>query len=198
MPDSERSAALHGAIVLAAGGSSRLGRAKQLLLHRGETLVHRAARLALTTTPHDAVIVLGAHAGSLSSHIDDLPIRRVDCADWQTGMGASLRAGVAALAADCAGVLIVLCDQPALDAAHLQALCALWRERPEHGAASLYRGHAGVPALLPRTWFTDLDWRADDRGARDLISARRDRIGLIANEALACDIDHPEDLAQLS
>ncbi len=189
---------MHGIVLLAAGDSARLGRAKQLLIYRGETLVRRAARAAMATAPDDAVIVLGAQADSIFTQVEDLPLRRVDCADWPKGMGASLRAGIAALSAACTGALIVLCDQPHLEAAHLESLCAVWRSQPLRAAASLYAGRLGVPALLPRAWFADLRTLGSDRGARDLLAARGDQVIAITNEALALDLDRPGDLALLS
>jgi CTP:molybdopterin cytidylyltransferase MocA len=189
--------AAHGVVVLAAGASTRLGRPKQLLKWRGETLVHRAARLGLATRPHDAVVVVGARADAVFAQMRGLAIRRIDCADWQRGLGASLHAGVAALSPLCAGVLVLLCDQPALDESHLAALCAAWRRAPARGAASFYAGRPGAPALLPRAWFDELDATAD-RGMRDLLAQRADRIDPIANDALAIDIDRPDDLRYLS
>ena len=185
----------HGVVVLAAGASRRLGQAKQLLRIDGETLVHRAARLALSTQPAAAVLVVGADADSVGAAASDLPLRRVDCIDWQRGMGASLHAGLAALPAECAGALVVLCDQPALDTDHLAALVAAWRADPDAASASSYAGRAGVPALLPRCWFDDLRRDADDHGARALLARRRDAVTLIVNEALALDIDTPAQFA---
>ena len=187
-------AATHGLVVLAAGASRRLGQTKQLLTLRGETLVHRAARLGLATQPRAAVIVLGADADAVHASVRDLGVRRVDCADWTLGMGASLRAGLAALPLECAGALIVTCDQPALDALHLDKLVAAWRANPVDAAASAYAGRLGVPALLPRAWFAQLD-HSDDRGARDMLMRHREEIVAIDNEALALDIDHSGDLA---
>jgi CTP:molybdopterin cytidylyltransferase MocA len=197
MPPENIPVAVHGLIVLAAGNSSRLQQSKQLLRYRGESLVRRAARLGLSTAPFDAVVVVGAQADAVFSEVVDLAVRRVDCADWPSGMGASLRAGVAALRPACVGVLVVLCDQPALDSAHLDAVTKVWHEMPVSGVASYYRGHAGVPALLPRSWFSDLAVAAGDRGARDLIAARAEQIRLLTNESLALDIDRPEDLSNL-
>ncbi|MEP6938356.1 MAG: nucleotidyltransferase family protein [Rudaea sp.] len=186
----------HGLVVLAAGASTRLGRSKQLLTLDGEVLVHRTARVALATAPRDAVIVLGNGAASVHAEVRQLPLRRVDCREWRDGMNASLRAGLAALSAECAGALVVLCDQPWLDVQHLQALCATWRLAPHGAAASFYQGRLGAPALLPRGWFAQLA-SVGDRGARDLLEARRGEVGRVANEALAIDIDEPADLAAL-
>ncbi|MBW8367238.1 MAG: nucleotidyltransferase family protein, partial [Arenimonas sp.] len=157
----------HGVLLLAAGGSKRLGQAKQLLEFGGESLVHRAARLALQTAPADAVLVLGAHADAVLAGVATLALRPVRCADWQHGMGASLRDGLAALSPACDGALVLLCDQPDLDADHLLALVDAWRRDPSRAAASAYAGVLGVPALLPRDWFKELAGLDADGGARD-------------------------------
>lgn len=187
----------HGVVVLAAGGSQRLGHPKQLLKHEGETLVRRAARAAIAMHPADAVIVVGAQGEIVFDEVRDLAIRRVECADWQTGLGASLRVGLSALSPKCSGALIVLCDQPALDADHLAVLCRTWHAAPDRAAASFYAGKLGVPALLPRAWFDDAMRIPGDRGARDLLARRGGSVVAIANEALAADVDVAADLSQL-
>lgn len=183
----------HGAIVLAAGASRRLGRPKQLVEIGGETLLHRATRAALATRPADLVVVLGYGATLLAAAVSDLDVRCINAASWQHGMGHSLRSGVDALDPDCEGVLIVLCDQPALEAAHLQQLVACWRDAPRGAAASGYAQTVGVPALLPRDWLHSADF-AGDRGARRLLQARAAETRVVMNEALARDIDLPGDL----
>lgn len=184
----------HALVLLAAGGSRRLGQPKQLLAFEGEALVQRAARLGLATAPACALLVLGAQAQAVQAATQALPLQRVDCPDWAAGLGASLRAGLAAVPDDCDGALVLLCDQPALDAAHLQALVAAWRAAPDRAAASAYAGVLGVPALLPRAWFGALCFDGD-RGARDLLRGRADRVTALAAPGLAHDIDRPADLA---
>jgi molybdenum cofactor cytidylyltransferase/nicotine blue oxidoreductase len=88
--------------------------------------------------------------------------------------------------------LIVVCDQPALDAAHLRALTAAWRAAPQRAVASAYAQRLGVPALLPRAWFGEIAY--GDSGARQLLARRRADVAAIENEALARDIDWPGDL----
>jgi len=183
--------------VLAAGASRRLGKSKQLLRMHGEPLVRRALRLGLATQPRDALIVLGAEADAVYASVADLGAPRVDCADWRLGMSASLRAGLAALPSECAGALIVLCDQPALDVPHLDALVAAWRANPRGAAASCYAGRLGVPALLPRAWFGELMADAGDQGARALLARRRAEVAAVVNEPLALDIDRDRDLERL-
>lgn len=187
----------HGLVLLAAGASRRLGRPKQLVVVDGETLVVRAARSALATSPADAVIVLGHDAASIGAAVAGLPLRTVVAKDWQAGMGASLAAGVAALDARCHAVLVVLCDQPSLDAGHCAALVDAWRRAPHHAAASAYDGVLGVPAVLPRAWLERPGALAGDRGARELLRADPSLVTAIAAPALAQDVDRFEDLSQI-
>ena len=185
---------IHGAILLAAGASTRLGRAKQLVEIGGEPLLRRAARALLASEPHDCVVVLGHAADAMREVLDDLDVRCIVASDHARGLSASLRAGLAALDARCAGALIVLTDQPALDAAHLLALRDAWRTRPVRAVASAYAGVLGVPAVLPRAWFDELTALHGDVGARALLRDRAQHVVAIDAPALERDIDTPDDL----
>ena len=187
------SAVAHGAVVLAAGASRRLGRPKALLQQNGESLLRRATRLALDTRALDTVVVLGAEAAA-SRELEGLAARAIACPDWDEGLAASLRTGIAALDPRCACALVLLCDQPALDGAHLAALLAAWQAHPGHAAASAYAGVRGVPAILPRAWFGAVARLRGDAGARELLRTRDDVV-VVSGPGLARDIDTPADLA---
>jgi CTP:molybdopterin cytidylyltransferase MocA len=182
----------HGAIVLAAGASTRLGRPKQLVEVDGEPLLRRVARSALATLPLECVVVLDGGA-PFEATLAGLDLRIVRIEDGHAGMAASLRAGVAALDARCAGALVAVTDQPALDAGHLDALCATWRAAPTLAVASAYANVVGVPALLPRSWFGAVASLSGDVGARELLRSRSDVVAIAAPK-LARDIDTPRDL----
>ncbi|HKE48655.1 MAG TPA: nucleotidyltransferase family protein [Rhodanobacteraceae bacterium] len=188
------SAASHGAVVLAAGASTRLSRAKQLVEIDGEPLLRRVARCALATRPRECVVVLSEGGEHFETALEGLEVRVVRIADAATGMSAALRAGIGALDAQCSGALVVVTDQPALAESHLHALCEKWRAAPQRAAASAYAGVIGVPALLPRSWFADVAALHGDVGARDLLRSRAGVIA-IAAPALAHDIDVPGDMA---
>lgn len=188
-------AAVHGAVLLAAGASRRLGHAKQLIEIDGEPLLRRAARALLATQPLECVVVLGHDAARMRAALAGWPVREVLAADHEEGLSASLRAGVAALDARCAGALVALTDQPALQVDHLLALCDAWRAQPQDAVASAYAGVLGVPALLPRAWFADVARLRGDVGARELLRLR----GAVplAAPALAHDVDTPADRERL-
>jgi CTP:molybdopterin cytidylyltransferase MocA len=196
MPD--RAPLRHGVVVLAAGRSQRLGLAKQLLCIDGETLVHRATRLGLGTAPADCVVVCAQVPGAVSEALADLACRCLPCVDAAQGMSASLRCALRALSPECAAALILLTDQPHLDAAHLQALLAGWGGATDRAAASAYGGCIGVPAVLPRSWFADLEQLDGDTGARALLRARRAEVCVVEAAQLAADIDSPDDLDKMN
>jgi len=184
----------HAALVLAAGASTRLGQPKQRLLRDGETLLHRAARLALATAPRRCLIALGAEAATLCPLLADLPVEIVEVDNWRDGLSASLAALRAALGEPALSrVLIVGCDQPALELAHLQALLDAAADAP---AFSTYAGVRGLPAALPMA-----RWRAatlaGDEGLRSIArDAAAGTIAVVDAPALALDIDTPADLAE--
>jgi molybdenum cofactor cytidylyltransferase len=104
-----------GIILLAAGGSSRLGTPKQLLPLDGDTLLGRAARAALATRADRVVVVLGAHADACLATLTGLAVEIVVNTAWAEGQASSLRAGLAQLLSagpvpDAA--IVMLCDQP--------------------------------------------------------------------------------------
>lgn len=183
----------HAVIILAAGGSKRLGTAKQLVTIDGESLLNRTIRIALDTQPQQTLVVLGHDADRIYASIEAPEVQRVDCIDWQLGMSASLRSGIQNVTTDCQGAVVVLCDQPGLTAEHLNALLNKWHIHPDSAIASAYADVAGVPAIFPRSWFKELLAVEGDQGARTLLRRGRGILQMPAPE-LAADLDHPDDL----
>lgn len=183
----------HAVVILAAGASRRLGTPKQLLSINGELLINRIIRVALTTRPAQTLLVLGHGADEIHAMVHDDNVARIDCSDWQSGMSASLRAGIDGVDSRCDGALILLCDQPELASEHLQSIVQTWRQHPDHAVASRYQSTLGVPALLPRSWFPKIGAIGGDQGARELLRSLPQVIG-IPSPQLARDIDFPWDL----
>src|SRR4051794_3743997 len=111
-----------GAIILAAGPSSRLGTPKQTILYEGKTLLQHAAEAAAGAGCHPVIIVLGAHTNTILAHFHYESATIVHNHHWHEGMGTSIAVGMDALlkaegTADA--VVIMVCDQPFADAALL-------------------------------------------------------------------------------
>jgi molybdenum cofactor cytidylyltransferase len=182
-----------GAIILAAGASRRLGRAKQLVVYEGETLLARVVRLVREAGVPWVVVVLGAEYEAIVEAVDLSAVHVVRNTEWEQGMAGSIHAGLSALDADAAGAMILTCDQPRLSVLHLLALVAAFDA--QGGAeivASEYAGGVGVPAIFPREVFAELYGLIGDKGARGLLYGDGVvRVGFSGGEV---DVDTPEDL----
>ncbi len=185
----------HAAVLLAAGVSERLGQPKQLLRSDGETLLHRMARLAASTTPATLVIALPAHAHAMIELLRDLPDVKIIHPEPGKGMGASLQAAADSVRA-FPRVLVLGCDQPALEAAHLHALLEGAKHSEAGCAATVLPEAVGVPAVVPGSWFEELDSASGNAGFRKrLRTLPRQHLSLIHAPGLALDIDTLDDLA---
>jgi molybdenum cofactor cytidylyltransferase len=126
---------------------------------------------------------------------DKPSLRVVEVEDWAEGMGASLRAGIAALPVDCAGAFIFLGDMPRIPVSILVPLA----EAVGAGAlaaAPMLDGRQGHPVLLSAALFPDLSSLSGDRGARSLLERLGDRLAYIqaADDGVLFDVDLREDL----
>jgi CTP:molybdopterin cytidylyltransferase MocA len=162
-----------GAVVLAAGASTRFGAPKQRLLL--EPVLERLR----TTGVDEIVVVLGAHDVATAA-------RTVHCSDWERGPGASLRCGLAALDAETEAAVVVLADGPELSPAAVERVIEAWRTGAGPVVAASYGGVRGHPVLLAReAWPT-----VPDEGARALepVLVAADDVGHPG------DVDYPDDL----
>lgn len=189
------------AMVLAAGASRRLGQPKQLLKYRGETLIERAIRMANEAGAAPVIAVLGAHFEIICASIafNDSILSIND--RWQRGIATSIQSGLRTLEVvgkDAAGILIMSCDQPRLTAEHLRALIEAFNAQGQRAiVASAYAGVHGVPAVFPRSVFTDLRTLKGDQGARALFAHPPCSLIALDFEGGEVDIDQPSDLAEL-
>jgi len=174
-----------------------LGQPKQLVRWDGTTLLRRAANLSPTPSPGrscltgkgEFVVVLGAHAERCLPELEGLPVKIVLAENWQEGMAASLRAGIAAVA-HCDAALVLLCDQPDVTEAHLTALLDAFE--PGSIVASDYGPHLGPPCVFDRAFFPELLALTGDQGARKLLQRHAPRS--VPFPGGLHDIDTPADL----
>lgn len=185
-----------GAVILAAGSSSRMGRPKQTLQFQGTSLLRRAAIAALDATCHPVVVVTGAHAELCRRELDQLDVREAFNPSWETGMGSSVRAGIEALIdidAGLAAAVLVLCDQPHVTSEVVSSLLAAHRTTGRPVIASAYGENFGVPALFSRTLFTELTQLAGWTGAKEIIKRHRSETHFLPFADGEVDVDTPDD-----
>jgi len=188
-----------GCVLLAAGGSRRMGSPKQLLPYRGRPLLRHAAEVALETECRPVIVVLGAEADALGGVLAGLPVETVMNPLWEEGMGTSIRAGVtAAEAHDVDGLILGLADQPLVTADLLHRLVREFLRTGQPIVASAYAGTVGVPAFFERRYFPSLTALAPEQGCKGLILGHRDEAILLDCPEAEADIDTPEEYARLS
>jgi molybdenum cofactor cytidylyltransferase len=185
-----------GGLLLAAGGSSRMGRPKQLVEFEGTSLIRIAARALTASGCNPLVAVVGAEIDRSTREIEDLPLQITVNDEWQSGISTSLRSGVRSLLvidADLDGILITLCDQPLVNGGHLAEMLQRFGRTDAHVVAARYDGRPGVPALFSAKFFDRLMLLNGDQGARQLIRDSDDVECLDLPEA-AADIDWAADI----
>ena len=187
-------------IVLAAGGSTRLGSPKQLLVYEGKTLLRRAAETALATGCRPVVVVLGAGAEAHRTELAGLDACVVVNPTWERGMGSSLRLGMAALEneARADAVLLTLCDQPFVGKDELERLIHAWDGGRQCSiAAAAYGETLGVPAVFGREYFNELAALPDAAGAKPILQRHATHTAAVPMPEAATDIDTREQYERI-
>jgi molybdenum cofactor cytidylyltransferase len=172
---------------------------KQLLVYRGQTLVRRAAETALASVCRPVVVVLGANAVSVGNELE-LPVIVTRNREWETGMASSIRAGLeAVLAADAGveGIVVMLCDQPFVNAKLIDTLTELRHETRKTIVATQYGETRGVPALFGRELFAEIGQLNGHEGARQIIRNHPNDTVVVPFAAAAIDIDTQQDYEAL-
>jgi molybdenum cofactor cytidylyltransferase len=187
------------AVVLAAGGASRFGSAKQLAKLDGVPLLEHAIRAVQAVPGIDRiVVVLGARADEIRAGVDFGSAEVVVCEDWASGQAASLRCGIAAVADDADAVVLTLGDMPKVTP---QAIARFVELAAAHGphtrARGTFDGAPGHPVALGSAYFRDVAALEGDVGARDVLK----RIGAypieIGHLCSGIDVDTPQALEDL-
>jgi len=184
------------AVVLAAGGSTRLGEPKQLLRLAGETLVRRAVRIALEAGCAPVVAVLGAGAAAIECELDGSGAEIAINPDWAQGLGTSIRCGLTHCS-NADAVLLLACDQPFITPALLRTLLEAQATSGQPIAAAQYADTLGIPAVFARSCFEELRNLPDESGAKPLLIANPAHVVPVPFASAALDIDTRADLAQL-
>jgi len=186
------------AIILAAGASRRLGQPKQLVQVAGETLLARTIRMVGEAEADPVFVVLGAHHEVIAANVDLSHVHPVCNPHWEQGIASSIQAGMNAMQQfdpEAEAVLLLVCDQPRLSAAHLRSLIEAYEQSVGSTiVASEYAGIAGIPAIFPASQFARLMALKGDAGARFLLrDPALPRVAL-SLEGGEIDVDTPSDL----
>ena len=183
-------------IIPAAGGSSRLGQPKQLVVFEEEPLVRRAARTAIESGASQVIVVVGCAAQEVIQALDGIPVEIIVNPNWQLGLGGSIRHGAEEIRRDVDAVVVTLCDMPRIPPGLLSDLADAVRSGNPPVAAAEYDCHLGPPCAFHSSQFAALRGLNGETGARAIIGMSP-KVAMIEFPGGSCDIDTPEDVANL-
>jgi len=184
-------------VILAAGGSSRFGRSKQLLEWKGQTFIRNAAELGIQSGLSPVVVVTGAEREAAESELQDLDVEITHNASWSQGQSTSIVEGLKALPPHIGGVVFLLVDQPQIPPDLVEGLVGIHSRQKPAITSTRVKGRRANPVLFDRSLFPELIRLQGDVGGRVLFDDHQvvylpwedDRIGL--------DVDTPQALQQL-
>ena len=177
-----------------------MGQPKQLLEVGGRPLLEKVVAAACAACLDDVVVVLGARAVEIEASVDFGRARVVVNAEHEQGMSTSLRAGIASLAPEVSRALVILGDQPDVNAALLDRLLDLQEASGLPAAALSFEGLLHPPMVLTRALWAGLEALEGDVGLRAVVRAPPELVAALPAEPPGghpVDIDTPEDFESL-
>ena len=190
------------AIVLAAGRSSRMAPQHKLLVtdRAGKPMIARVVDNVLSSRAGPVLVVTGHRAEDVRAALANRPVQHVHAENYQEGLSASLRAGLAALPADSPAVLICLADMPLVTGRMIDRLLDAFD--PDEGrtiVAPTFQGKIGNPVLWDRRFFPEMCALSGDVGARRLLERHAEMVAEIelGSDAVLRDFDTVDSLAAL-
>ena len=185
-------------IVLAAGLSLRMGRAKLLLDWGGRPVIRHTVEQVLAGGVDEVVVVLGREARGIREALSGLPVLFVENPEPEAGQASSIACGVSVLGSAINAALIALGDQPALPPEVIPRLLETFRKTGKAIVAPLYRGVQGNPVLFAGTVFPELRALTGDRGGRSVVEKDPSRVALVSfNLPMPADLDTLEEYERL-
>jgi molybdenum cofactor cytidylyltransferase len=187
------------AVILAAGGSSRMGQPKQLLKFRGTSLLRRAIDTALAVPTEQVIVVLGHAADQLMPECTPTSATVVLNDQWMEGVSTSLRGGLAAVSSDARGVFIYPADMPLVTPEALRELAHRQQVSGRPAAMTDAGGVRGVPVFITRSLFPALMIQEGDVGGAQYLRGHPEAVEAVHfdDPDLVRDVDRPEDYARL-
>jgi molybdenum cofactor cytidylyltransferase len=178
-------------LILAAGTSSRLTQAKQLLEYKGLTLLENAVKKALTFTLN-VYVVLGHEKQKCEEKLKNYKVNILFNEDYSLGMGSSISFGIKALE-EFENTLIMLCDQPFIPLSHFGNLVKNKNKEKIVTSLNFENSKKSVPSIFPKKYYKQLEQLNEDFGARYLLQTQ-ETIDIKLEKRYFVDIDTIEDV----
>lgn len=186
-------------LILAAGSSSRMeGDIKQLLPFKKTTLLGHAITQAKAVS-EETFVVLGAHFEAIYEAISkDTTV--IFNPNWESGIGTSIAEGIKQILEkdqEIKAVLIMLADQPLVDANFLQEMIHMFNTNSSKIIATQYGRKLGVPAIFDFSLLVELKDLREDYGARHIIQTHSEEVLGIDPKGKEFDVDNKKNYLEL-
>lgn len=181
-----------GAVILAAGYSSRMGRFKPLLLLGDETIVERLIRVSKNAGIEQIVVVTGHNREQMQPYITGAFVEEAFNPIFDKGMFTSIQTGAAAIRDDLDGFFLMPVDCPLITETEINALMESFE--PDRFSVACYRGKKGHPLLIPKKFRQEII-EHDGKGGLKAITDRDFRLMKrleTGYEGVVMDMDTPE------
>ena len=187
------------AVILAAGTSSRMGQAKQLLALGESTVLAQTLAHVQAVAFHEVILVLGASAEAIRSQLSAQELQIVVNPAYQQGIASSLHAGLSAVDPNSDAALIVLADQPFIRPRTLIQIVEEYRRSQAQIVVPTHQGQRGNPVLLDRSVFAEIMALEGDVGSRAIFAQHMNGIVNVEVEdkGILIDLDDPGDYERL-
>jgi CTP:molybdopterin cytidylyltransferase MocA len=178
-------------LLLAAGAGTRMGRPKALVSDEDGSWLEHGVRVLDDGGCDGVTVVLGARSAEAVAFLDGLGVDLVIAHDWESGMSASLCAGLRGMPADATAALVLLVDLPDVTADVVRRVLETGAGTAALARAT-YDGRPGHPVLLGREhWAGILATATGDRGARDYVETHEHVSVECGDLATGDDVDSP-------
>jgi len=186
-------------VILAAGESSRMQQAKQLLPWGKSTLLGNAIKEAVQSNSEKVYVVLGAKAETIQKQFKATDVTWVLNENWKKGMGSSISCAInylVHLKTNYAGILIMLCDQPLIDADYINKMISTFKRSNKGIVATAYKHSNGAPVLFDKKYLEVLSNLEGNRGAKEIIADNSNGVIAINPNGKEKDLDTMEEYQQ--
>ncbi len=171
-----------------------MGQPKQLLPLGDKTLVEHALDNLLASQVGEVVVVTGNQAEAVVKKVGKRPVKVVMNPDYRLGMSTSLKKGLTSINKDAEGVMVVLADQPFIDAGLINRLIDEFTCRNKGIVVPVFQGKRGHPIILAIKYRDELLQLQGDAGAKAILERHPDDVleVAVAGGQIHVDIDDME------
>ena len=186
-----------GVIILAAGASGRMGKAKQTLeIEQGKSMLRKTAEAALETSLRPVVVVVGAHKKEVVPELERLGVTIIDNSKWEDGLASSMTIGLAGLYMmhkGLTGAVVLVCDQPYVNPELLEYLVRRLNDSDKKAVVCRYGESWGFPALIGSSFFSEITHLTGEEDVTEVLKNYEKELDFVDFDKGNVDINTPEE-----